>query len=399
MKSKDLLKQEKDTILQNMNGALRSGDEEKFAQAFTAFAENLQESILADARETLTQQDQAVLTARGVRQLTQEERTYYSQVIQAMRTSDPRQALTNLEVAMPRTVLDSVFEDLTEAHPLLEVIDFQNTTGLVEAIVNTGSRQLAVWGDLTATIVQELTAGLKKVPMTHQKLSAFIPVAQAMLDLGPDWLDLYVRTLLQEAIYLGLEEGILNGTGKSGPIGMKKQVGDGVTVTSGVYPDKTKVKLTSLDNDGEYYSIVAGLLKTPDGKYRTAEQVIFVCNPVDYVTKVMPATTARGVDGTLIHGVFPFPTLVIPSVQMQEGEAIVGLPKRYFMGIGTAKSGKIEYSDEYKFLEDERMYKVKLYGHGEPKDNTAFAYLDISSLQAYVPSVKVKGTVTTEAGS
>ena len=68
---------------------------------------------------------------------------------------------------------------------------------------------------------------------------------------------------------------------------------------------------------------------------------------------------------------------------------IVGIGQRYFAGIGTAKSGKIEYSDEYRFLEDERVYLTKLYGHGEPLDNNAFLYCDITNLAPAVQRVEV----------
>ena len=37
------------------------------------------------------------------------------------------------------------------------------------------------------------------------------------------------------------------------------------------------------------------------------------------------------------------------------------------------------------FLEDERVYLVKLYGYGMPLDNTAFVYADISGL---VPTIQ-----------
>ena len=44
------------------------------------------------------------------------------------------------------------------------------------------------------------------------------------------------RTALYEMLATGLENGIVNGTGKDQPIGMNRQVGDDVTVTAGVYP-------------------------------------------------------------------------------------------------------------------------------------------------------------------
>jgi hypothetical protein len=51
------------------------------------------------------------------------------------------------------------------------------------------------------------------------------------------------------------------------------------------------------------------------------------------------------------------------------------------MGIGAGTSGgKIEYSDEYKFLDDERVYLTKLIGNGRALDNNAFILLDITGL-------------------
>ena len=182
---------------------------------------------------------------------------------------------------------------------------------------------------------------------------------------------------------------------------MNRQVGAGVSVTGGVYPEKATVPLTSLD-PVSYGKLLAGMAKTPNGHYRNVNGVVMIVNPNDYLTKIMPATTVRTADGTYASNVFPFPTTVIQSVEVPENRAIIGLPNRYFMGVGTAKSGKIEYSDEYHFLEDERMYLVKLYGHGEPLDNNAFVYADISGLVPAVQEVvvnEVKGTVKTKEQS
>ena len=44
------------------------------------------------------------------------------------------------------------------------------------------------------------------------------------------------------------------------------------------------------------------------------------------------------------------------------------------------KGGKIEYSDHYHFLDDERVYLTKLYGDGKPLDSTSFIVLDITNL-------------------
>lgn len=398
MKNKDIMKQEKADIMQKMAQSIKDNNDEAFAQAFADFADNIQQQIIGDAQEFMQRTDANVLSARGVRQLTHEENTYYQQVSEAMRSANPKQALSELDVVMPKTTIDAVFDDLKDQHPLLDKIGFQNTSGLVELIVNTGTKQLATWSSLTADIVKELTGGFKKTPIGQSKLSAFLPVAKAMLDLGPVWLDRYVREVLQEALYLGLEEAIINGTGKDMPIGMNRQVGEGVTVTGGVYPEKNLVPLTSLD-PVSYGTLLSGMASTPNGHARKVESVLMLVNPKDYLTKIMPATTVRSADGSYASNVFPFPTTVIQSVQVPENRAILGLGERYFMGIGTAKSGKIEYSDEYRFLEDERVYLVKLYGHGEPLDNNAFVYADITNLKPTVQEVvvnEVKAVVKTK---
>lgn len=395
MRNLDLIRQENEQFRNQLAAAVQDGSPDAVAEAFTAYARHIEDSVMAEAQSLAHTTDASILASRGVRQLTGEERNYYCKVIDAMRSDNPRQALSSLDVVLPKTTIDAVFEDLTNAHPLLDAINFQNTSGLVEIIVNTGSKQLATWSALSSEIVKELTGGFKKIGMEHNKLAAFLPVCKAMLDLGPEWLDRYVRTLLSEAIYLGLEESIINGTGKDMPIGMNRQVGDGVTVTGGVYPEKETVELTSLDPI-TYGILLSGMSKTPNGNSRVIESVLMIVNPKDYLTKIMPATTVRGADGTFTRNVFPFPTTVIQSVQVPEDRAIIGLGDRYFMGIGTAKSGKIEYSDEYRFLEDERIYLVKLYGHGEPLDNNAFVYADISGLTPYVQEVTVTGTVNTK---
>lgn len=51
------------------------------------------------------------------------------------------------------------------------------------------------------------------------------------------------------------------------------------------------------------------------------------------------------------------------------------------MCLGMAKNGKIEYSDDVQFLDDNRVYLAKLYGNGRPLDDNAFLYLDISELE------------------
>jgi hypothetical protein len=148
-----------------------------------------------------------------------------------------------------------------------------------------------------------------------------------------------------------------------------------------------------------YGELLAELSVSPNGLNRKISEVIFIVNPLDYFTKIMPATSFRRPDGTYAYDIFPFPTRVIQSVYQPVNEAIIGLPKRYFMGLGTSKGGKIEYSDEYRFLEDERVYLTKLYGNGMPLDSRSFRRLDITNLVPVPVNVFVTNDPLNVAGN
>lgn len=384
MKSKDILEQEKKAILQRLNDAVKSGNEDEFAKAWTEFADNIQQSVMADARAMIDANDTTVLAQRGVRQLTSEENTYYQSVITALKSNNPKQALGDMTVVLPKTTIDAIFDDLKANHPILDLINFQNTGALVEILISTSSG-VAGWGDLSATISDELAGAFAVISLTGKKLSAFIPVAKSMLDLGPTWLDVYVRTLLSEALATEAEAGVVDGDGNGKPLGMTRALTGAV---DGVYPRKTEVVVTALDP-----KTIGGILNTvsqgPNSKRRAVPKLLMVVNPGDYFTKVFPATTVRNTTGGYTNDALPYPMDVVVSAAVPEGKAVFGLAKRYFMGMGTSKGGKLEYSDEYKFLEDNRVYLIKMYGNGKALDANAFVYADISGLLPTVQQVYV----------
>lgn len=397
MRSNDL---NREALRATLQQAIVNNDAEAFTQQF----DQMLNVIAQDVREEYEQQmndlrqelDSRILTARGVRQLTSEENTYYQKLIGAMRASDPKQALNGLDVVMPETVIDSVFDDLRTNHPLLSRINFIPSGTAVRMMMNTNGYQEAAWGPLCAEIVEELTSGFKEVSTTLSKLSAFIPVCKAMLDLGPQWLDRYVREILYEALANGMEAGITTGNGKDKPIGMNRQVGAGVSVTDGAYPEKNKIPVTNFAAD-TVGALIGQLATDEQGKARPVRDVILLVNPKDYYTKIMPATTLMAPDGTYRNDVMPYPMSILQVAAIPEGAAIMGVSSRYFAAAGTEKTGRIEYSDHYKFLEDERVYIVKAYATGMPKDNNSFLYLDISGIQPAILSVNVAGQADTAA--
>lgn len=369
---------------------IKDGDSEAFANTFAQLTQKIQENLLDEMNEKLESAartlDDSVRASRGENVLTSAEKEFYQKLMECMAAKDPRQALSNADLVLPETVIERVFESLRTEHPLLSKINFVPTGAAIKMIYNANGYQEAAWGELCNEIIKELTSGFKVADTNLLKLSAFIPVCKQALTLGPSWLDRYVREVLYEAFANGLEAGIVNGTGKAQPIGMTRQFGDGVTVTGGVYPEKTPIAVSALDTKtvGKLLSLLA---TGENGQPRDIRDVIMVVNPVDYFLGVMPAVTVKAPDGTY-RTELPYPMSIIKSPAVPLGKGVFGLGYRYFAALGSSKDGQIDYSDHYQFLEDNRVYLIKGFANGFPMDNNSFLLLDISKLEEAVYKVQ-----------
>lgn len=379
-----------------LQSALQSGNEEEGKKAWGQVFDAITEKVKTDFEMYST--DTNVLAQRGYRQLTSEETEFYQNLAKAGKASDPKQAFTDLintDGGMPETIIEDVYRDLLEEHPLLEKITFQNVKYLTKWLLNDHTRQKAAWGQINGEITQEIESAFKGVEVTLLKLTAYAVIPQDMLDLGPSFLDNYIRTILKEALYVALEKAIVSGSGKDEPVGLNRDIHEGVNFsTSTGYPEKTAIQVTNF-LPANYGPLVAKLAVTEKGRMRSFDEVLMICNQVDYLNKIMPATTALTTGGTYARDLFPFPTEVVRSNEVKTGQAILCLPEEYFFGLGESKDGKIEYSDEFKFLQDARTYKIKLHGNGRPYDNTVAIVLDISKLDPAYVTVKTADTVVT----
>ncbi len=370
--------------------AMKAQDDDALDKALGGFADFLAETLAAESEQKNNGAiDKVVLATRGIRQLTQKETEFFQHFIDAAKASDVKQAISNLKDAIPTTFIDAVIDDIRKAHPLLDRVNLRNGTMFTRYLYNKSGKPTIVWGDITAAISNELNADIGYMEVPLKKLSAFMYVPQDMLDLGPAWVDRFVRELLAEYISLGLEEAIVDGDGDNKFIGMTRDVSDDVSVVGNKYPRKTAVKLDKLTaiNIGKVLKTVATDI---NGDARAVTNPILVVNPFDYFLKVMPATTVRGADGSYRNDVLPYPMEIIQSAAMPSNLCVIGLPERYLALIGTGKNGKIEYSDEYKFLEDNRTYKIKLTGNGKPLDDNAFVLCDITDLKPEILEVLIK---------
>ncbi len=363
---------------QEIKNALESGDSETFADVIVKniIANNaqVQNSLIEEAKTfSVENADAAVLAQRGFKPLTAEERRYYNEV-------KDKHSFDGLE--LPKTVFDRVFEDLRKEHPLLEEIAFVNTTGVSEWILRVDDVEAAWWGPLCEEIKKKLDTGFKTIQTTLYKVSAYVPVCKAMLALGPEWLDRYVREILTESIALAMEKAIIAGDGQDEPVGITKKLAD---VSGGVHQDKEAVALADFSPESIGTSILAPLSKGKSGLGR----LLLVVNSQDYFKKFFSLFNIQDEDGVYRKQNLPFDGKVIVSDYMPEGKMAVGEARNYFMGVGSEL--KIEHSDEYRFLEQQRVYISYQYANGQPRKDEDFIVFDITNTKLKKEAETVPG--------
>lgn len=369
-----MTEEEKKAQIEGLKAVFESGDASAVAQKIIenysnniATIQDLMNTTIREAKRANEEQwDQSVLTSRGVRQLTTAEKKFYNAAIDV-------QSFDGVLELMPPTVYERVFEDLAMEHPLLSKVNFQTVGAATRWVVRKEGATTAFWGDVTASIQQMVDNGFSTIDMGMYKLSGFLVVAKAMFELGPEWLDRYVRALLTEVIAAEIENVIVNGTGKTRPIGMLKDLA--APIVDGVYADKTPIPLADFTPKTIGEKILAPTTKNGTRRYTGVSLIV---NPFDYAAKFFAAGAKQKDDGTWTWNNFAVPGVeIIQSPAVPLNRMISGKPKDYFLGTGSKST--LESTDVLRMIEDQRLYLVRQLINGRPLDNDSFTVFDITN--------------------
>lgn len=349
--------------------AMRTDDTDVQEKAFLNFAEGLEAEIKNKANEEIKRfgnaiNDEKILINRGVaKALTTEEKNYFNAVVE-------RKGFENVDAVFPKTIIQDVFKNLRQTHPLLSKIDMRDTTALASYIFANPNKATAYWGPICEDIKQMILEGFTEVNVKASRLSGFVAVCKGMLELGPNWLAQYVIGLIEEIMATALESAVVNGDGKNTPIGMMRKLTGAV---DSVYPEKTKVELSEL-NATSMAGFRGGLAKA---KLDTPNVAIIV-NPVTYWSKVYKNLVFRTDSGEFINDRLATGEEIIQSYAVPEDTLVIGDPSNYFLGV--AGDVRIDEYDQTLAIEDMQLYIAKFYGHGMAKDANAFFVADLTGV-------------------
>lgn len=355
---------------------LKEGNSEEQQQALNDLFEGIQNSVMDEATAQIQKNvsnitDNQVLVDRGVRKaLTGKERSYFTAAI-------GNGGFDNLDEVFPETIIEDVLSKIQRNHVLLQYIDIRDTAALAKYIFAKPGKATAFWGDICDDIREMIKNGFHIIDAVANKLSGYIPVCKGMLELGPEWLATYVIECMDEAMSYSLEMAVIDGDGKQKPIGMARALSGAI---DGVYPRKEKIKMVDLS------PISFGKIMAKFARNETLNgEMLFIVNPATYWEVVFPAFAVRDSNANWVLDRLPIGAVIVPSYAANEGEALMGVGKNYFLGV----SGKVRI-DKYTetlAIEDMDLFIAKFFGYGQPKDEDAFEVLDISTV-GIVPPVE-----------
>lgn len=324
--------------------------------------------------EELTEQnakaaaDEDYRKSLNLRVLSKEETSFYEKL------KDVKQAITASQIdIIPTSIVDRTLDDVKKASDLLSLVNFA-PADVKKWIIGSHTGK-AVWGELTDQIKGELNATLKGIDFEQHKLTVFIVIPKAIRELSYPFVDKYFTAILAEAMQDGLEDGYLNGNGKTGPVGLMNKLEQ-------YKSDGTATAKTVLQTVKKFSP--KGLLEvrktlSNDGK-RVVSELELICNPLDEAEYVDPALYGEALVGGYKNTSF-MPINKHVTTNCPKGKGILTIKGVYTMG---ATNVRFTEYDQTKAMEDADLIIGKCCANGAAIDDNCAVVFDVTKLEEYV---------------
>ncbi|WP_039067662.1 phage major capsid protein [Staphylococcus shinii] len=356
------------TARQEFLNAIQNGEDEKAqAELYGKMINELFEESKAQAQAE-AERVSSLPTAES--KLTAEQRKFFNEINTEVGYKE--------EKLLPEETIDRIFENLTTEHPLLADLGIKNA-GLRLKFLKSETSGVAVWGKIFGEIKGQLDAAFSEETAIQNKLTAFVVLPKDLKDFGPAWVERFVRLQIEEAFAVALEAAFLNGTGKEQPIGLGRQVQEGVSVTGGVYPEKESLGALTFKDPRTTVLELTKVFKnhSTDEKGKSVAvkgNVTMVVNPSD-AFDIQAQYTHLNANGVYVTAL-PFNLNVIESVAQTAGKVLTYVKGRYD---GYLAGGiNLQKFDQTLAIEDMDLYTAKQFAYGKAKDDKVAAVYDLN---------------------
>lgn len=356
------------TARQEFLNAIQNGEDEK-AQA-ELYGKMINELFEESKVQAQAEAERVSSLPTAESKLTAEQRKFFNEINTEVGYKE--------EKLIPEETIDRIFENLTTEHPLLADLGIKNA-GLRLKFLKSETSGVAVWGKIFGEIKGQLDAAFSEETAIQNKLTAFVVLPKDLKDFGPAWVERFVRLQIEEAFAVALEAAFLNGTGKEQPIGLSRQVQEGVSVTGGVYPEKESLGTLTFKDPRTTVLELTKVFKnhSTDEKGKSVAvkgNVTMVVNPSD-AFDIQAQYTHLNANGVYVTAL-PFNLNVIESVAQPAGKVLTYVKGRYD---GYLAGGiNLQKFDQTLAIEDMDLYTAKQFAYGKAKDDKVAAVYDLN---------------------
>lgn len=382
MRIEDLGQEVKDKVRQLLNDA--PGDQK--AEAIMQSIELIQEATHADLiNQVVAEAERASHDAEfkkqlGLRTLSQEEKKFYEGF------KDIKLSLTANQIdIIPTEIIDRTLDDVKTASPILKLVNMAPAN--VKKWIVASHSGVAVWGALTDDIKGELSAEISALNIELHMLSAYLVIPKAIRELSLEFVDRYFMVILSEAMQDGLVKGYLDGDGKTGPIGIFRQIG----ATNNDGTQKAKTVATNITKFSPKGLAPVRKTLTNNGK-RVVPKLYLICNPADEAEYVDPCMYGEALTGGYVNKSF-IEIEKIVDANCPQGKAAFTIEGHYTMG---ATGVRVNEYDQTKAMENADLIIATCYANGRAVDDNVAVVFDVTKLEEYVLPV-TQATIVQQA--
>lgn len=370
MKIEDLSQEVKDKVKQ----LLEDAPADQKADAIMQSIEMIQEATHAEligqvvAEAERASHDAEYKKHLGLRNLSQEEKKFYENF------KNIKQAFTANQIdIIPTEIIDRTLDDVKKASPILKLVNMAPAN--VKKWIVASHSGAAVWGALTDAIKGELSAEITSLNIELHMLSAYLVIPKTIRELSLEFVDRYFMAILSEAMQDGLVKGYLDGDGKTGPIGIFRQI----EAVESAGTNKAKTVLTTVTKFSPKGLAPVRKTLTNDGK-RVVDKLYLICNPSDEAEYVDPCMYGEALTGGYVNKSF-IDIEKIVDANCPKGKAAFTIAGYYTMG---TTGVRVNEYDQTKAMENADLIIASCYANGRAVDDNVAVIFDVTKLEEYV---------------
>lgn len=260
------------------------------------------------------------------------------------------------DLLIPEIVLPLVYSVTEQYSKLMQYVDVQDIPGTARQVIM-GDIPEGIWTEACGKI-NEVGISFTEVELDGFKVGAFIPVCNALLEDSDIALATEIINALGQGLGYAVDKVIVYGTGVKMPTGFAGQI-----------PAANKVNL----NGKTGLELFKLIVKNSAALKHAAGDKVWIMNDSTKAT-VLSESLAVNAAGAIVAGVNDtMPILggaIVTLDFVPDGEILGGYGKRY--KLARRAGTQIAQSSEYRFLEDQTVFKATARYDGKPIFKDAF---------------------------